>query len=200
MDRSICHLPMPILAQVSWSRKFSVALLSTSASFLACSCNVLRPCSLLIALSLSYRVPRLLLYYCTLLISHSVLYVYYRPVYTGLCGPCHPPILVRTVCASSQATPAYSGYYSHTHTWPFRTSYSAVLWARVSQLASDLTHLFVSCIALIMHSYTCIIKHTRSLPSSLHQHLRLLMPADEVHLCLLIAYWFLSNSPSLPCI
>ena len=51
---------------------------------------MLRPRSLLIALLLSYRVPRLLLYLCTLLISHSVLYVYYRPVYTGPCGPRHP--------------------------------------------------------------------------------------------------------------
>ena len=34
--------------------------------------------------------------------------------------PTPPPILVRTVCASSQATPAYSGYNSHTHTWPLQ--------------------------------------------------------------------------------
>jgi len=102
--------------------------------------------------------------------------------------PAPPPIPVRTVCASVQATPAYSGYYSHTHTWPFRSSYSEVLWARVSQLASDLTHLFGHFTALIMRSYICITKHTRSLSSSLHQHLRLLMPADEAHLCLLIAY------------
>ena len=114
--------------------------------------------------------------------------------------PTPPFILVRTVCASSQATPAYSGYYSHTYTWPFRSKYLTVLWARVSQLASDLTHLFGHFIALIMRSGICITKHTRSLPSSLHQHLRLLMPADEAHLCLLIAYWFLSNSPSLLCI
>ena len=51
---------------------------------------LLRPRSLFIALSLSYRVPHLLLYHCTLLISHSVLYVYHRPVYTGLCGLHHP--------------------------------------------------------------------------------------------------------------
>ena len=102
--------------------------------------------------------------------------------------PAPPPILVRTVCASSQATPAYSGYYSHTHTWPFRLSYSAVLWACVSQLASDLTHLFSHFIALMMRSRICITKHTRSLSSSLHQHLCLLIPADEAHLCLLIAY------------
>ena len=51
---------------------------------------LLRPRSLLIALSISYRVPRLLLYHRTLLLSCSVLYVYYRPAYTGLCGLRHP--------------------------------------------------------------------------------------------------------------
>jgi hypothetical protein len=68
--------------------------------------------------------------------------------------PAPPPIPVRTVCASVQATPAYSEYYSHTHTWPFRSSYSAVLWACMSQLASDLTHLFSHFTALIMRSYS----------------------------------------------
>jgi hypothetical protein len=99
-----------------------------------------------------------------------------------------PSIPVRTVCTSSQATPAYSEYYSHTHTWLPRSSYSTVLWACVSQLASDLTHLFGHFIALIMRSCICITKHTQSLPSSLRQHLRLLMPTDKAHLCLLIAY------------
>ena len=55
---------------------------------------VLRPRSLLIALSLSYRVLCLLPYHCILLISCSVLYVYYRPVYTRLCGPRHPLFLL----------------------------------------------------------------------------------------------------------
>jgi hypothetical protein len=89
-----------------------------------------------------------------------------------------------------------NSFWAHC-TWLLRSSYSTVLWACVSQLASDLTYLFGHFIALIICSHICIIKHTQSLSSLLHQHLHLLMPADEAHLCLLIAYWSLSNSPSL---
>ena len=122
----------------------------------------------------SYR--SIIILSCSALVTLSLYLTYFpfRTVYVlparlyRTLWPAPPPILGRTVGASSQATPAYSGCYSHTHTWSSRTSYLTVLWARVSQLASDLTHLFGHCIALIMRSCMCITKHTRSLPSSLH--------------------------------
>jgi hypothetical protein len=64
--------------------------------------------------------------------------------------------------------PSYTGLLPHAHTLP----YPGVFPLRVSQLSSDLTHLFCFLIALVMRTYKPITKPICRLLISLHKHLR----------------------------